>query len=40
MKRFLAWLNRKLGLVETDPVKNAEYDRIDRELRIREGRLP
>lgn len=30
--RFLAWVNRVLYIVETDPAKNAEYDRIDRDL--------
>lgn len=32
MRRFLAWLNEKLGIVETDPEKNAMYDRMDQAL--------
>jgi hypothetical protein len=33
--RLLTWLNERLYLVETDPARNAEYDRIDRDLRSR-----
>jgi hypothetical protein len=32
LSKFFRWLNRKLNIVETDPEKNAYYDRVDREL--------
>jgi membrane protein DedA with SNARE-associated domain len=32
LRRFLSWLNRKLNIVETDPVKNEYYDKADQWL--------
>lgn len=32
IRRFLAWVNRRLNIIETDPEKNAYYDWADRWL--------
>lgn len=37
LSRLGSWLNRKLNIIETDPEMNAYYDRVDRELDIKEA---
>ena len=32
VRRLFQWLNKKLNFIETDPVMNAYYDRVDQEL--------